>query len=178
MTSAESSVGESYIQLIRAPNRGPMTLDGTNTWVITDADQGALVVDPGPAIESHLEAVLAACRLRLVMIILTHRHLDHSEGAARLAERAGCGVRAADPQFRIGHERLDGGESWGSVVMAAGRLYVTSRKGVTTVFRPDPEKFELLAMNDLGEPSNATPAISDGQIFLRTDGHLYCIAEN
>ena len=75
-------------------------------------------------------------------------------------------------------ERLDGGESWGSVVMAAGRLYVTSRKGVTTVFRPDPEKLEVLAMNDLGEPSNATPAISDGQIFLRTDGHLYCIAEN
>ena len=75
-------------------------------------------------------------------------------------------------------ERLDGGESWGSVVMAAGRLYVTSRRGVTTVFRPDPRKFELLATNDLGEPSNATPAISDGQIFLRTDGHLYCIAEN
>jgi outer membrane protein assembly factor BamB len=74
--------------------------------------------------------------------------------------------------------RLDGGESWGSTVMAAGRLYVTSRRGVTTVFRPNPEKFELLAMNDLGEPSNATPAISDGQIFLRTDGHLYCIAED
>jgi len=35
-----------------------------------------------------------------------------------------------------------------------------------------------LAMNDLGEPSNATPAISYGQIFLLTDGHLYCIAEN
>ena len=61
---------------------------------------------------------------------------------------------------------------------AAGRLYVTSRRGVTTVFRPDPDKLEVLAMNDLGEPSNATPAISDGQIFLRTDGHLYCIAEN
>jgi outer membrane protein assembly factor BamB len=75
-------------------------------------------------------------------------------------------------------ERLEGGESWGSVVMAAGRLYVTSRKGVTTVFRPDPEKLEVLAMNDLGESSNATPAISDGQIFLRTDGHLYCIAED
>jgi len=62
--------------------------------------------------------------------------------------------------------------------MAGGRLYVTSRGGVTTVFRPNPEKLELLAMNNLGEPSNATPAISDGQIFLRTDGHLYCIAEN
>jgi outer membrane protein assembly factor BamB len=64
------------------------------------------------------------------------------------------------------------------VVMAVGWLYVTSRKGVTTVFRPDPAKLEVLAMNDLGEPSNATPAISDGQIFLRTDGHLYCIAED
>jgi len=75
-------------------------------------------------------------------------------------------------------ERLEGGESWGSVVMAAGRLYVTSRRGVTTVFRPIPEKLEVLATNDLGEPSNATPAISDGQIFLRTDAHLYCIAED
>ena len=74
-------------------------------------------------------------------------------------------------------ERLEGGESWESVVLAGGRLYVTSRRGVTSVFRPDPEKFELLAMNDLGEPSNTTPAISEGQIFLRTVGHLYCIAE-
>jgi len=73
-------------------------------------------------------------------------------------------------------ERLEGGESWGSLVMAAGRLYVTSRKGVTSVFRPDPEKLDLLAMNDLGEPSNATPAISDGQIFLRTDAHLFCVS--
>jgi outer membrane protein assembly factor BamB len=75
------------------------------------------------------------------------------------------------------NERLEGGEAWGSVVMAAGRLYVTSRRGVTSVFRPDPEKLEVLAMNDLGELSNATPAISDGQIFLRTDKHLYCIVE-
>jgi glyoxylase-like metal-dependent hydrolase (beta-lactamase superfamily II) len=100
----------SYIQLIRAPNPGPMTLDGTNTWVITDPEVGALVVDPGPAIESHLEAVLAACQPQLAVIILTHRHLDHSEGAALLAERGHCGVRAADPQFRIGNGGLDGGE--------------------------------------------------------------------
>jgi outer membrane protein assembly factor BamB len=73
-------------------------------------------------------------------------------------------------------ERLEGGESWGSVVMAAGKLYVTSRRGVTCVFRAGPKEFQLLATNDLGEPSNATPAISDGEIFLRTDGHLYCIA--
>lgn len=75
-------------------------------------------------------------------------------------------------------DRLAGGESWGSLVLAAGRLYVTSRRGVTTVFRPNPEKLDVLASNDLGEPSHATPAVSDGQIFLRTDGHLYCIAED
>ena len=99
-----------YVQLIRAPNPGPMTLDGTNTWVITDEHEGALVVDPGPAIQTHLEAILAVCSPRLVTIVLTHRHLDHSEGAAMLAERAGCGVRAADPQLRIGPDGLDGGQ--------------------------------------------------------------------
>jgi outer membrane protein assembly factor BamB len=78
----------------------------------------------------------------------------------------------------IWSDRLEGGESWGSAVFAAGRLYATSRRGVTTVFRPDPEKLDILATNDLKEPSHATPAISDGQIFLRTDAHLYCIAED
>jgi glyoxylase-like metal-dependent hydrolase (beta-lactamase superfamily II) len=105
MTSLE---GMPYIQLIRAPNPGPMTLDGTNTLVITDPEEGALVVDPGPAIEGHMAAILAACAPRLVTIVLTHRHLDHSEGAAMLAEQAGCGVRAADPNFRIGPDGLDG----------------------------------------------------------------------
>jgi glyoxylase-like metal-dependent hydrolase (beta-lactamase superfamily II) len=99
-----------YVQLLRAPNPGPMTLDGTNTWVITDPDKGALVVDPGPTIESHLEAVFAACQPRLLGILLTHRHLDHSEGAALLAERASCGVRAADPEFRVGDDGLAAGD--------------------------------------------------------------------
>ena len=102
--------GMSYVRLIRAPNPGPMTLDGTNTWVITDQVGGALVVDPGPAIVDHIDAILAACAPRLVTIVLTHRHLDHSEGAAVLAERTGCSVRAADPQFRVGPDGLNGGE--------------------------------------------------------------------
>jgi glyoxylase-like metal-dependent hydrolase (beta-lactamase superfamily II) len=108
--TAAADIHVPYIQLIRAPNPGPMTLDGTNTWVITDAHQGAMVVDPGPAVQSHVEAVLAACGSRLVTIVLTHRHLDHAEVAATLAERAGCGVRAADPQFRIGPDGLDSGD--------------------------------------------------------------------
>jgi outer membrane protein assembly factor BamB len=73
--------------------------------------------------------------------------------------------------------RTDGGEHWGSIVSVDGRLYVTGQQGVTTVFAPNPDRFELLAENDLGERSNSTPAVSDGQIFLRTFEHLYCIAE-
>jgi glyoxylase-like metal-dependent hydrolase (beta-lactamase superfamily II) len=109
MTHPDES-GAPYVRLIRAPNPGPMTLDGTNTWVIADQGEGALVVDPGPAIVDHIEAILAVSVPRLVMIVLTHRHLDHSESAPALAERAGCGVRAADPQFRLGQAGLDDGD--------------------------------------------------------------------
>jgi outer membrane protein assembly factor BamB len=78
---------------------------------------------------------------------------------------------------RVWQERLPAGEIWGSIVAAAGRLYVSNPEGKTYVFAPNPERFELLATNDLGEPSNSTPAFSDGQIFLRTFEGLYCIAE-
>jgi glyoxylase-like metal-dependent hydrolase (beta-lactamase superfamily II) len=63
---------------------------------------GALGSTQGPAITSHLDAILAACEPQLAMIVLTHRHLDHSECAAMLGRASGCGVRAPNPQFRIG----------------------------------------------------------------------------
>ena len=62
-------------------------------------------------------------------------------------------------------------------MMAAGRLYVTNQEGETIVFAPNPEAFEKLASNDLAEASNATPAIPNGEIFIRTREALYCIAE-
>jgi outer membrane protein assembly factor BamB len=71
-----------------------------------------------------------------------------------------------------------GGEKfWGSIVAAEGRLYVTGQRGRTIVFAANPQRFELLSQNDLGESSNSTPAFSDGEIFLRTFAHLYCIAQ-
>jgi outer membrane protein assembly factor BamB len=70
---------------------------------------------------------------------------------------------------------LGSGIHWGSIVAAGGKLFVTNQNGMTQVFSPNPEKFELLASNDLGEPSNSTPAISDGRIYLRTFEHLYAI---
>jgi len=66
---------------------------------------------------------------------------------------------------------------WGSIVCAGDRLYVTSQQGTTLVYAADAKEFRLLGANALGEPSNSTPALSDGRIFLRTAEHLYCIAE-
>lgn len=69
------------------------------------------------------------------------------------------------------------GSSWGSIVAAEDRLYVTNQDGTTFVFEPNPEKYVQIAENPLGEPSNSTPAISDGNLFIRTQRNLYCIGE-
>jgi outer membrane protein assembly factor BamB len=74
-------------------------------------------------------------------------------------------------------ERSPKGAAWSSMVRAAGRVYYTARSGETIVFRPSPKALEVLAVNPLGEPSNATPAISDGELFLRTSKAVYCISE-
>jgi outer membrane protein assembly factor BamB len=69
-----------------------------------------------------------------------------------------------------------GGDSfWGSIVQVGDRLYVTSQKGTTYVFAADAASFKQLAKNDLGDRTNCTPAISDGQIFIRTNNALWCI---
>jgi outer membrane protein assembly factor BamB len=73
--------------------------------------------------------------------------------------------------------RMPEGVIWSSPVLADDRLYVTNQNGTTIVFRASPEKYEQLAENKLDEPSNSTIAISDGEIFLRTAEHLFCVAE-
>ncbi len=93
---------------VLAPNANPMTLDGTNTWVLSSGAR-SLVIDPGPSIGSHLDAVSAAGQ-EVVAVLLTHHHADHSEAARAFAERHGCGVRALDPAYRLGSEGLVGGD--------------------------------------------------------------------
>ncbi|NYF55761.1 MBL fold metallo-hydrolase [Micromonospora purpureochromogenes] len=91
-----------WVTLLRAPNPGPMTLDGTNTWVLRAAPGApAVVVDPGPADEGHLGRIAAHGPVGSVLI--THGHPDHTEGSARLADLLdGAAVRAADPAHTIG----------------------------------------------------------------------------
>ncbi|MBA2699809.1 MAG: MBL fold metallo-hydrolase [Nocardioidaceae bacterium] len=87
-----------------------MTLDGTNTWVLREPDAGrAIVVDPGPLQEQHLDRV-AKIAGPVAVVLLTHGHADHSEGARAFADRAGCGVRALDPTFVYGGEGLHDGD--------------------------------------------------------------------
>ncbi|MFZ5870412.1 MAG: MBL fold metallo-hydrolase [Actinomycetota bacterium] len=106
---------------VLAPNPGPMTLDGTNTWVLhSPGSRDALVVDPGPDDERHLRAVADVVErrgARVAEVLLTHGHLDHSEGAAAFARLTGArGVRALDPAHRLGAEGLADGD----VVTAGG----------------------------------------------------------
>jgi outer membrane protein assembly factor BamB len=67
---------------------------------------------------------------------------------------------------------------WGSLVHVAGLLMVTDQNGDTLAFRPDPKKLDVVSFNKLGEHCNATPAVSEGELFLRTFPRLYCISEN
>jgi glyoxylase-like metal-dependent hydrolase (beta-lactamase superfamily II) len=95
---------------VLAPNPSPMTLDGTNTWVLREPGAGrSVVIDPGPLDESHLDRVLSVAG-PVAVVLLTHGHLDHSEGAARFASLARCGVRALDPSHRLGSEGLVDGD--------------------------------------------------------------------
>ena len=93
-----------------AGNPGIMTLDGTNTWILREQDFGpSVVIDPGPLDPMHLDAVAQAAG-EVQAVLLTHGHLDHSEGARAFAERVGCGVRALDPAHRLGDEGLGDGD--------------------------------------------------------------------
>lgn len=77
---------------VRAGNPSSLTLDGTNSYVV-----GGWVVDPGPPMDDHLEAIMAAADGGIEGIVLTHDHSDHSEGAPELARRAG-GVEVVLPE--------------------------------------------------------------------------------
>jgi len=80
------------VALVRAANPGPFTLSGTNTWLI--GRDPCWVVDPGPLLDEHVEAVLAEAETRggLGGIALTHHHHDHAEAVPALVERTGAAL--------------------------------------------------------------------------------------
>jgi glyoxylase-like metal-dependent hydrolase (beta-lactamase superfamily II) len=127
---------------VLAPNPSPMTLDGTNTWILSEpGSEGAVIIDPGPMDEAHLRNVISTAESlgkRVALTLLTHGHPDHAEGAARFAELTGTRVKALDPALRLGDEGLSAGD----VVTTGGlELRVVSTPGHTA----DSLSFHLVA---------------------------------
>ena len=96
MTEAHEPPLPQGVERIRAPNPGPLTLSGTNAYLVGEP---TYVIDPGPAVEGQLERVWEAAERRggVAGIALTHRHLDHAELAPALRERSGAPL-AAGPE--------------------------------------------------------------------------------
>jgi glyoxylase-like metal-dependent hydrolase (beta-lactamase superfamily II) len=93
-----------------APNPGLMTLDGTNTWVLREPGAArCVVVDPGPVEEGHLERLDDELG-DVGLVLVTHRHFDHSETAEELGRRKGCPVRAWGPTYTFDADPLADGE--------------------------------------------------------------------
>jgi glyoxylase-like metal-dependent hydrolase (beta-lactamase superfamily II) len=91
-------------------NPGPMTLDGTNTWLLRGpGSDETVVVDPGQSDDVHLERLLAAAP-NIALVLVTHRHFDHSQAAAAVHEQSGAPVRAIDPAHCYGAAPLTDGE--------------------------------------------------------------------
>lgn len=83
------------VRRIVAPNPGVMTGAGTNTYLL--GDQAVAVLDPGPAIPAHIDAILEAAGDRIRWVVCTHTHTDHSPAWRAIAEATGAEAIGASP---------------------------------------------------------------------------------
>ncbi|WP_082571065.1 MBL fold metallo-hydrolase [Agromyces sp. Root1464] len=98
-----------FARLVRAPNAGPMTLDGTNSYVLrAPGSDAVVVVDPGPSDAAHLAALAGSGRVELVLV--THHHPDHTESLEAFHAMTDAPVRAIDPAFCLAGAPLVDGE--------------------------------------------------------------------
>jgi outer membrane protein assembly factor BamB len=118
----------------------------------------------------------------------THRLWHHTQ---KNPQRVGSGVVVGDYIYILNEpgiawcleaktgekkwEQRISPNTWSSMVHAAGRLYVCNKQGTTYVLEATPEECKVLAENKLGESLDASPAFSNGQIFIRTHKSLHCI---
>jgi glyoxylase-like metal-dependent hydrolase (beta-lactamase superfamily II) len=109
-------------------NPGKMTLDGTNTWVLRGPGSDEIViVDPGPDDDAHIERLAALGRIPLVLI--SHKHGDHTDGIDKLVDLTGATVRSVGSGFLRG---LGGPLTDREVIDAAGlRITVLATPGHT-----------------------------------------------
>jgi glyoxylase-like metal-dependent hydrolase (beta-lactamase superfamily II) len=156
------------IRSITAPNPGPFTLDGTQTYLLGET----AVIDPGPEVESHIDAIRAAMP-RLETILITHRHGDHAPAALPL--RAATGARIVAPRNVLE-------ESVGGWQLAVGSRPETSGADAyppPTANRqlPTIERIhggETIAIDDVTLEVIATPGHTNEHVcFLTSEGDLF-----
>jgi glyoxylase-like metal-dependent hydrolase (beta-lactamase superfamily II) len=164
------------IRLVVAPNPSPLTLDGTNTWLVA-----GWVVDPGPADPAHVDAVAAAAGEAAAGIVLTHSHSDHAEGAEPLAARlGGPEVVLPDGDGRVGpfaaiatpghspdsvcllHKRV---LFSGDTVLGAGSVFVAPGQGSLAAYLASLERLMSLELDAIC-PGHG-PVVDDPQAKLR-----------
>ncbi|CAM3056463.1 MBL fold metallo-hydrolase [Saccharomonospora xinjiangensis] len=150
-------------------NPSTMTLDGTNTWILqAPGRSGRVVVDPGHALDDHVDVLAELGDVELVL--LTHWHPDHSEAAPVLAQRLGAPVRAFDPGLCHAADPIEDGET----VRAAGlTLEVVHTPGHTddsVVLRVDHDDVTHVVTGDtvLGRGTTVLTHLGDYLASLRT----------
>jgi glyoxylase-like metal-dependent hydrolase (beta-lactamase superfamily II) len=168
------------IALLRAPNPGPLTLSGTNSWLV--GGEPVWVVDPGPLLDAHLERLLAAIDARggLGGVVLTHDHHDHSEAvqtlvAERPAPLAGGrgdvdvtlvdGLRfgpfhaLATPGHALDHFALvaEGGCFTGDAVLGEGSVFISPYPGAMSAYVPALERLRAREDFDVLCPGHGPP---------------------
>lgn len=165
------------VTVLRADNPGPMTLDGTRSYLLrAPGTSSSVVVDPGPDDGIHLTALATAGPVELILI--THRHPDHTAGSPRLQELTGAPVRAADPAHCHGGPSDAAPLRDGETIDAAGlQIRVVATPGHTgdsmafVVTAPGEEPVVLTGDTVLGRGTTviAEPDGSLGDYFASLD---------
>lgn len=152
---------------ILAGNPGWMTLDGTNSWLLHEPGSAeAILVDPGPDDPGHRSALLAAAEsqdTRITLILLTHGHPDHAQGAPMLHEATGAPIRALDPTHRLGSEGLTDGDT---ITVRGVELSVVATPGHTA------DSLSFLLASDSALLTGDTVLGRGSAVIAHPDGHL------
>jgi glyoxylase-like metal-dependent hydrolase (beta-lactamase superfamily II) len=170
------------VALLRADNPGPLTLSGTNTWLV--GRDPTWVLDPGPALDEHLARLLAAIDRRggLGGVVLTHEHADHADAAAPLlrerpaqlpaagggarrglgdGERCGPFEALATPGHSAEHVALIAGEVCftGDAVLGEGSVFVSPYPGAMSAYLDGLERLHGRAGIELLCPGHGPPIV-------------------
>jgi glyoxylase-like metal-dependent hydrolase (beta-lactamase superfamily II) len=157
-------------RLIRvlAPNPGPFTLEGTNTWVVGESP--AVVIDPGPDDAGHILAVLEEAG-PVESVLVTHRHPDHAPGAGRLSEASRAPVMAFDP--RPGERGLADGETVSGGAFSLQVIHTPGHTADHVCFLLEPDGFLFTGDTVLGRGTSiVNPPEGDMAAYVASLQHL------